>query len=316
MVPVAIVWAFRVNLLHRTWISHGRLHPRSASACTCADYLLLRCLPPGCAPSPCATRQGRFDAWDTAYLGDGKAGYVHTIAREIESRRQDCHPDHHRIAAQRQAIERHRRGRRTPATIETAMARCVGVFMRHYLAKQQNKQWTASSSATKFTSISTAISRLKPNPWNPAVLGQLQAADPIQGPQRQARGPVRLPEFRADDQSGFEGGSHGQGLSRHRRRAWRRQKRRPAGGDGPGKNRVQGNAAPTSLETIQLPVNLIWLDDQLEPVKSEVEVPGSARSCLIAPRKLRRSGPGPRRATDRHRHQPTRAAQESDSEAV
>ena len=40
-----------------------------------------------CTTPVCAGGSGKIllDTWDVAYLGDGKAGYIHTIAREIEN---------------------------------------------------------------------------------------------------------------------------------------------------------------------------------------------------------------------------------------
>src|ERR1019366_5156889 len=78
-----------------------------------------------------------LDQWDAAYLGDGKAGYVHTIAKEID---RDGKKLIHTIVELRLTVKRFNdtiQMSMDTGSTETADGKVVGVFLRQYLGKQQ-----------------------------------------------------------------------------------------------------------------------------------------------------------------------------------
>ena len=71
--------------------------------------------------------------WDVAYLGDGKAGYVHTIAKEIDK---DGQKLIHTTVELRLTVKRFTETIQLAmdtGTIETPEGKVTGVFMRQFL---------------------------------------------------------------------------------------------------------------------------------------------------------------------------------------
>src|SRR5688500_17319889 len=81
-----------------------------------------------------------LDLWDAAYLGDGKAGYVHTIAKEIE---RDGKKRIHSTVELRLTVKRFSDTIEMAAdtgTIETPDGKVTGVFMKQFLGRKQQMQ--------------------------------------------------------------------------------------------------------------------------------------------------------------------------------
>src|SRR5215207_11134225 len=77
------------------------------------------------------------ETWDAAYLGEGKAGYLHTVTREIDQAGTKLL---HTTLELRLTVKRFSdtiQMAMDTGSIETADGKVVGVFMKQYQAKNQ-----------------------------------------------------------------------------------------------------------------------------------------------------------------------------------
>src|ERR1043165_1258357 len=112
-----------------------------------------------------------LETWDVAYLGDGKAGYVHTIAKEIEVAGETLV---HTTVELRLTLKRFSdviEMSMDTGSIDTKNGKVVGVFMKQYLGKKQQLHIQGTVADNQIELTLNGKTALKPAPWDPAVMG-------------------------------------------------------------------------------------------------------------------------------------------------
>ena len=231
-----------------------------------------------------------LDLWDAAYLGDGKAGYIHTIAKEIDVEGKKIIQT---------TVELRLTVKRFKDTVQmsadtgdyaTPEGQVRGVFLRHYLAKQQTMKVDGVVIGDKIQLDLNGDK--KSNPWDPAVMSLWK--------QQTLFKDRNVKEGDKFDYQAFE-----PSINRvmkvevvvkgHRdvEMPGAKQKRKLLLVETiPERSKIAAHGAD-KVETIQLPVNMIWLDDRLEQVKMEVEVPGLGPIVSYRTTKAQATAPGP-----------------------
>lgn len=120
-----------------------------------------------------AFAQGKIllDAWDTAYLGDGKAGFVHTIAREIDRNGTKLIQTNIELRLRVKRLNGIAEVGAETGTIETRDGKVVGTTLKQFLGQQLQNQIDGVVSGKQITLTQNGKNPLKPAPWNPAVIG-------------------------------------------------------------------------------------------------------------------------------------------------
>ena len=123
-----------------------------------------------CGPRVCRQRQGSSTS-GKPYLGEGKAGYVHTLAKEYEV---DGTKFIRTTVELRLTVKRFSDTIEMAAdtgTTETADGIVTGTFMRQYQARQQQTQIDGVVKGRQLHLTLNGKTALKPAPWNSEVLG-------------------------------------------------------------------------------------------------------------------------------------------------
>ena len=114
-----------------------------------------------------------LDQWEVAYLGEGKAGYVHTIAKEIDL---DGQKVVHTTVELRLTVKRFNdtiQMSMDTGSLETSDGKVVGVFMRQVLAKHQETKMEGTVVDKQLERVINGKT-YNPVPWNDEVLGLLK----------------------------------------------------------------------------------------------------------------------------------------------
>lgn len=235
------------------------------------------CATPACAGGP---EKVLLEFWDAAYLGEGKAGYVHTIAKEIDV-------DGKKVI--QTTVELRLTVKRFNDTVQMsadtgdftrADGKVVGVFLRHYLAKQQTMRVDGVVRGDKIQLDLNGDK--KSNPWDPAVIGLFKQQTLFKD---RAVKPGDKFDYLTFEPSINRILKVEIVVKGYREVEWL----------GAAKKRklLLLESIPEKIGNIQLPVNLIWLDDRLEPVKTEVDVPGLGPIVSYRTTKAQAMAPGP-----------------------
>ena len=232
-----------------------------------------------------------LDQWDAAYLGDGKAGYVHTIAKEID---RDGKKLIHTIVELRLTVKRFNdtiQMSMDTGSTETADGKVVGVFLRQYLGKQQQMAIDGVVVGDKIQLTVNGDQPLKPNPWNDQVLGLFKQQTLFKGRNLKEGDTFSYLSFEPSINRVLKVVIVVKGYRNVELKGSRLKQKLLLVESIPEK--VEYKRSPDKVDTIQLPASLIWLDDQLEPMKTEVDVPGLGPIAIFRTTKAQALAPGP-----------------------
>jgi hypothetical protein len=232
--------------------------------------------------------QGKLilDLWDVAYLKGGKAGHVHTTVREYERGAGD--------KLLRTTVELHLTVKRFNDTIqlrmdtgndETAAGKVLGVFMRQYLGKDKQLLLTGTVNGKQLLLAVDGKKALKPAPWNEAAIGLYRQHRIYQERNVKPGDKFSYPSFElsinlvVNTQVEVKDYEEVELLGGKTRKRLLRVEVRPE------------KITDEQNNQVQLPMQVLWLDDQFTAVRSEVEVPGlgpmvlhrSTRAGVTAP---------------------------------
>lgn len=118
--------------------------------------------------------QGKIvkETWDVAYLEGGKAGYVHTVVREIEK---DGKKIHKTVSELKLTLKRFKdiiELRMESGTDEDAEGRVVAIYMKQYLGKEQKRVMVGTVKGKQLHLLVDGGKTLdKKVPWNDDVVG-------------------------------------------------------------------------------------------------------------------------------------------------
>jgi transglutaminase-like putative cysteine protease len=223
-----------------------------------------------------------LDLWDAAYLQDGRAGYVHTYTEAFER---------DGVKLLRTTIELRLKVKRFKDVIELGMdsgdvttpeGKVVGVFMRQFLGNAKKLEIAGTVADGQLRLVLDGAKPLQPAPWNDGVIGLHRQQTILKDRNVKPGDKFNFPSFEPtinlvlstqmevkDYEDVYLPGT--------------KQKLRLL--------RVESN--PEKVEKVQLPPLVVWLNPDLEPVLSEVEIPGLGKFRMLRTTKSGAMAPGP-----------------------
>jgi Transglutaminase-like superfamily len=232
-----------------------------------------------------------LDTWDVTYLGDGRAGYVHTISKEIEV---DGKKVVHTTLELRLTVKRFdgtiEIGMDT-GTLETPDGKVTGVFTKQYNGKKQQTQIDGTVAGKRLELTLNGKTSLNSAPWDSDVLGLFKQQTLLKD--RDAKPGDKL-TFRAFEPSINLVLKYEVNVKGYRDVLLKgsKEKRKlllvetiP--------EKVDFKRGADKVEKIQLPASLTWYDENLEPVKTEMDVPPLGPLVMHRSTKAAALAPGP-----------------------
>jgi transglutaminase-like putative cysteine protease len=223
-----------------------------------------------CATSALAGGKGKvlFDLWDAAYMGDGKAGYVHTQAMEIDV---DGQKRIQTTLEVRLTVKRFSDTMEMAAdtgTTETPEGTVVGTFMKQYQAKKQQTQIEGAVVGKQLHLTLNGNTPLKPAPWNSEVVGLYKQEYLFKDRDLSPGAKFTFLSFEPFINNVLKT----EAVVRGERQVLLKGAKKK-------EKLTLVEIIPEKVEfkpgqKIQLPIKQIWLNDKYEVVKSEVEIPG------------------------------------------
>lgn len=238
-----------------------------------------------------------LDLWDAAYLGEGKAGYVHTIAKEIEK---DGQKLIHTTIELRLTVKRFADQSQKNSTIELAMdtgsietpqGKVRGVFMRQILGKNQQLQIDGTVIGNQIELTLNGKQALKPAPWNHDVVGLYKQQTIYRDHDLKPGDKFTYLSFEPTINLVLKTGVMAKGYRDIELKGSRKKHKLLLIETTPEK--LEYTRSPGQVDKVQLPVSLSWLDDKFDPVKTEMEVPGLGPIVLYRATKAQALAPGP-----------------------
>ena len=223
-----------------------------------------------------------LDLWDAAYLQGGRAGYVHTFAEEFER-------DGHKLL--RTTIELRLKVKRFGDTVELGMdtgdvqtpeGKILAVFMRQMLGKQKTLEINGVVAGDHVRLTRDNTKALSPAPWRDDVVSLFAQQTLLKERKIKSGDKFSFPSFEPTVNlvltSQIEVKGHedielpgSKGKARLLRVETRLER----------------------LEKVQLPTLVQWVNDDLSPVVSEVELPGIGKFRMVRTTKTSALAPGP-----------------------
>lgn len=253
----------------------------------CLSSLVALCL---CSSPVLAQGKILLDTWDAAYLADGKAGHVHTIAKEIDKGEQKLI---HTTVELRLTVKRFNdtvQMAMDTGTIEETNGKVVGVFMKQFLGKQQQMQIDGVVSGKQIQLTLNGNTPLKPAPWNPDVLGLYRQQTVFRDREIKPGDTFAYKSFEPSINLVLKTEVTAKGYREVELKGTRGKKKLLLVETVPEKVEFKRGE---KVEKIQLPVVLAWLNDKFQPVKSEVEIPGLGPIVMYRMSKEKALEPGP-----------------------
>lgn len=235
-----------------------------------------------------AFAQGKIllDTWDAAYLGDGKAGYIHTIAKEIE---------HDGNTLIQTTVELRLRVKRfdgvvemamDTGTIETKEGRVVGTVTKQYLGKQLQNQ-VDGVVVGKFLELThNGKTPLKRAPWNFEVIGLYKQQTLYKDRDLKPGDKFSYLTFEPSINLAVKVELTVKGHQEIQLKGSKQKTKLLLVEQVPDKVEANG-------EKVQLPPMLVWLDEKREPVRAQSEIPGLSRITLQRSTKAQATAPIP-----------------------
>ncbi|MSQ92939.1 MAG: hypothetical protein EXR98_00110 [Gemmataceae bacterium] len=233
--------------------------------------ILALCL---CATSTFASgKADKFllDTWDLAYIGDARAGYVHTLAKEVEI---DGKKVIHTTMKLRLTVKRFSdviEMAMDIGSIETADGTVTGVFMRQNPGKKQQLQIDGAVVGKRLHLTLNSKQALKPAPWNPEVLGLFKQQTLIKDRDVKPGDKFTYLSFEPSINLVLKTEVHVKGYREVTLKGEKEKRKLLLVETIP--ERIEYKSGPDKVEKIQLPATLTWYDENLEAVKTEVDVP-------------------------------------------
>lgn len=228
-----------------------------------------------------------LDTWDIVYLGDGKAGYVHTVATETEV---DGKKYVQTTVELRLTVKRFKdiiEMAMDTGTTETRDGEVTGTFMKQYLARTQRTRIDGVVAGNQLRLTLNGDTPLKPAPWNKEVIGLFKQQSMFKDRNLKPGDKFTYQSFEPTINLVIKAEVTAKG---YREVALKGKAKRKL---------LLVEMVPEKLDVkqggdkVQLPASLIWLDDDLQPVKTEVEVPLLGPLTMYRTTKEKALAPGP-----------------------
>jgi hypothetical protein len=210
------------------------------------------------------------ETWDAAYLDNAKAGFVHTIVRAVDADGAKILKTTMELDLTVKRFEETARLRMITGTDETPDGRVTAVLMRQFLGKEQQHLVTGTVDGDRLhVQADGRRPYAKDIPWNDQVIGLY----------RQER-LYRERQVKPGDT--FQYLTYEPTVTAVvRTRAAVKDFEEVEGPKGRGRQRLlRVEVATDKIMGVQLPPLTLWLDDNLKPVRSQVDMPGLGKLTL------------------------------------
>jgi hypothetical protein len=204
-----------------------------------------------------------LDLYDAAYLEDGRAGHVHTIVRDLDRGGEKILQTTVELHLTVQRFKSTIQLRMDTGTEETPEGKVVGVFMRQFLGRGKQLTITGTVKGKQLLLVQDGIHKLKPAPWNDQVVGQFK--------QRQI---FKDKNVKPGDHFSFLTFEPSINLVIRTEVKVKDYEEVTAFPGQPTKRLLRVEIRPGKVENVQLPTMVSWLDDELLPVRSQMDIPG------------------------------------------
>jgi hypothetical protein len=209
------------------------------------------------------------DDWDAAYLNDHKAGFVHTVVREVE---RDGHKLRQTTVELDLTLKRFRdliRVRMETGTEETVDGKVTGVSMRQFLGKEQQLILRGTVQGDQLHVKVSGVSQMdKRIPWNDQVVGLYR--------QRHLFKDRAVKPGDSFSYLQYEPGFNAVFTVRVTVKDYEKVN---VFGTEKRLLRVEGKAE--KIEGVQPPAVTYWLDPDFLPVRAETDMPGLGKLVLL-----------------------------------
>lgn len=232
------------------------------------------------APS---SRKPLLDAWDAAFLKGGRAGYVHTITEVIEKDGQKLLRTTAELRLTMKRFNETIQLGMDTGTFETPEGKVVGVFMTQYRGKQKALEIRGTVEGRQLKLMLNGNQPLKPAPWDDGVIGLYRQQTLLRDRKVKPGDSFSYPSFEP---------SINLVLTTHVKAKDYEAIEIP--GTKTKRKLLRVESRPERIEKVQLPPLVMWLDEERNQVRAEVEIPGLGTMQLYRTTKagaLSTSGP-------------------------
>ncbi|MBI3407552.1 MAG: transglutaminase family protein [Planctomycetes bacterium] len=210
-----------------------------------------------------------LDLWDAAYLQGSNAGYVHTSVQEIGKNGQKL---------LRSTLEFRLNVKRAGeviqlgmdiGTVETLESKVTGIFMKQYLGKKQSLEISGAVVGNTLKLTRDGKEPLKPAPWQDGVVG-------LYGQQKMFKEKGLKPGDRFEFVS-FEPSIN---LVVTQKVEAKDYEEVELFGGKMKQKLLRVETRTNKVQNVQLPPLFTWVNDDLTPVRMEMEIPGLGKVTL------------------------------------
>jgi predicted transglutaminase-like cysteine proteinase len=225
------------------------------------------------APAAAAPPEGKIvlETWETAYLQGNKTGYVHTVTRETEKDgRKLLHTSkelHLTVRRFGNVVDL----RMLTGDSETADGKVVGVFMKQFLGKEQALQveGTVNGGNLDVTVVGQGKNFNKSEPWNDEVISLYRQERLFHDRKVKPGDKVEFDSFSPEATTVIHVRAEVKDYEEFTVAGKKKQKL------------LRVELLPEKVQDVQLPGLMVWLDDNLMRVRSQVDMPGLGNLILV-----------------------------------
>jgi hypothetical protein len=209
--------------------------------------------------------QGKLvhETWDAAYLQGSKAGFVQTTVTQTGTAAEPLLRTEMKLQLNVKRFNTQIQLRMDTGTEETRSGKVLGVFMRQYLGTDKKLDLTGKVVGKQLRLVLDGTKPLQPAPWDDKVLGLYRQQSLFRD--RNVK-PGDAFTYRS-----FEPSINLVVTTSVKVKDWETVE---MFGGQTKKKLLRVETTPEKVENVQLPTLVTWLDDKLEPVRSQVEIPG------------------------------------------
>ncbi len=231
-----------------------------------------------------------LESWDAAYLGESKAGHVHTITKEVNLNGEKAL---HTTVELRLTLKRNDtvvQMSMDTGSVESAEGKVLGVFMKQFLGKKQQTQIEGTVVGNQVQLLLNGNTRLKPAPWHGDAVGLFKQQSLFKDRELKPGDTFMYRHFEPTINLVVKTAVNAKGYRELELKGAREKTKLLLVESVPEKIEFRNG---DKIDALQLPASLLWLDKNLEPVKTEFEVPGLGPIVLYRTTKTQALAPGP-----------------------
>jgi hypothetical protein len=227
--------------------------------------LLTVLLVTGRSPADAPPPKGKLveDIWDAAYLQNGRAGFVHTTVTEFDQNGDKVYRTNVSLHLTVRRFKDTIQLRMDTGTDETEAGKVVGTFMRQFPSptKQLTIAGRVAGKELRLTQDGTVA--LKPAPWDDRVVGLYRQQKIFQDR-----------KVKPGDTFSYRSFEPSINLVVTQKVQVKDYENVELPGSKFKKRLLRVETRPEKIDSLQLPTITSWLDQELQPVRSQVEIPG------------------------------------------